>query len=140
MWGKAIMSAGYTMIPNILLEKQHALGLPPTELNVLLILLKHWWRADNLPFPSKETIAACIGVTPRTVQRSIGKLRNDNLIATSKRPGPQGTNLYSFAGLIEELTPHARDALEQRSLHREDREARVKRKRARSSIESKDIR
>lgn len=126
------------MIPNILIEKQHALGLTPRDLNVLLVLLKYWWKADDLPFPSKATIAEYMNVAPRTVQRSITRLRNLGLVETKKRPGTTGTNEYSFQGLIRELTPHARDALEQLEEHKAQRRQQRLRKRARATFRNED--
>ncbi len=37
------MDAGWTAIPSIILDKQHALGLDPIDVNILLQLAKHWW-------------------------------------------------------------------------------------------------
>lgn len=115
-----------------------ALGLTPQELNVLLVLLKHWWTADNLPYPSRARIAEHIGVAPRTIQRSITRLRELGLVETRKRPGPAGTNEYSFQGLIRELSPHARDALELLEKHTAQRRQQRLRKRARATPRNED--
>ncbi|RYZ11198.1 MAG: helix-turn-helix domain-containing protein [Myxococcaceae bacterium] len=132
-WGRPVLQAGWTAVPSILLEKQHALGLRPVDINVLLQLLRHWWNADQKPYPSKETIAQAMGVTARTVQRSISLMVDMKLIERRKRPGPQGTNEISFDGLIERLEPFAAEAVEERATRtkrRQERQARRKPRRA----------
>lgn len=128
-WGRDLLAAGWTVMPSILLEKQHALGLRPIDINVLLQLLKHWWTADSLPYPSKETLAKAMDVSPRTVQRSIAFMEELGFVERKKRPGPQGTNEISFNGLISKLRPHAREAAEERATstkRRQERQARRK--------------
>ncbi len=41
-WGKTTLSRGWTGIPNVLIEHQRSLKLTPTDINILLILLKYW--------------------------------------------------------------------------------------------------
>jgi DNA-binding transcriptional regulator YhcF (GntR family) len=128
-WGRDLMKAGWTILPSIALEKQHALGLRPIDINVLMQLLKHWWHPDDLPFPAKETLAKAMDVSPRTVQRSIAFMEQLGLVSRNKRPGPQGTNEISFEGLIRKLKPHAREAIEERATstkRRQERQARRK--------------
>ncbi len=45
------------VLPSIILEKQHALGLDAIDVNILLQLARHWWYRDNPPHPSKASIA-----------------------------------------------------------------------------------
>ena len=74
-WTKPLMDAGWSVLPNIIIEKQAALGLHPLDMNIILHLVQYWWVADNLPHqywwvadnlphPSVATIAEAIGVTP----------------------------------------------------------------------------
>jgi len=137
-WGKIIPQLGYTIVPNVLIDKQHALGLRPTELNVLLVLLRRWYEPHKLPYPSKGTIADSLGVTPRTVQRAISSLKELKLIETSKRPGPLGTNLYTFRGLRKRIEEHAHDKIAQRKQHGKERQEQLKRKRPRSGQQNRD--
>jgi hypothetical protein len=44
-------------LPSIILDKQPALGISSLDLNILLQLAKYWWKKDDLPYPSKETLA-----------------------------------------------------------------------------------
>ena len=60
-WTKPLMDAGWSVLPNIIIEKQAALGLHPLDMNIILHLVQYWWVADNLPHPSVATIAEAIG-------------------------------------------------------------------------------
>lgn len=109
-WTPTLMDAGWTAIPSVLIERQFQLGLDPLEMNLILHLANYWWRADNLPHPSVRRIAWDIGVSYRTVQRRIAALEHRGLITRITRRHPcfgSNTNLYSFDGLIEALTPWA---------------------------------
>ena len=113
-WTRPLMEAGWTAWPSILLERQHELGLDPLDVNILLQLAKHWWEADNPPYPSKRSIAAAIGVNPRTVQRRIERMEKVGLVHRRERRDPYGgtkTNAYLFDGLIKRATPYARQKL-----------------------------
>ena len=48
-WTRTLMDAGWTVLPSIILEKQHALGLDAVDVNILLQLARHWWYKDNPP-------------------------------------------------------------------------------------------
>ncbi len=54
-WGKGTLDVeGWTAIPNILLERQQVLNIDAVKLNILLVLLKHWWEKPKMPYPSKS--------------------------------------------------------------------------------------
>lgn len=72
-WGDAALP-GWQALPDVLLKQQTVLGLSATDMLVAINLLSYWWYADSLPFPRVRTIADRMGVTARTVQRSIQKL------------------------------------------------------------------
>src|SRR5260370_18470882 len=63
-WSKTLMDAGWTALPSIILDKQHALGIDALDLNILLQLAKYWWKRDDLPYPSTETLTGVSGVDP----------------------------------------------------------------------------
>jgi predicted transcriptional regulator len=109
-WTKPLMASGWLAIPNIIVEKQNAIGLTPLDMNIILHLAMYWWTADNKPRPSKKTIAEAIGVTPRTVQRRIAAMERDGLVRREQqRIAKQGSkpNLYHFDGLIDAAKPYA---------------------------------
>lgn len=70
-WTKDLLAGGWTVLPSIFFEKQHALGLDPIDINIIGHLSIYWWEKANLPHPSVATIAAAINVKPRTVQKHI---------------------------------------------------------------------
>ena len=109
-WGPELTSSGWTAIPNVIVQRQKALGLTPLDVNILLQLLAYWWEPDNLPHPSKGTIAASIGVHPRTVQKRIAGMEAAKFIKRIERKSSLNgglTNKYDFSGLIlqQRLSP-----------------------------------
>ena len=129
-WSKELMAVGWTVIPNIIFERQQALGLDPLDINILLHLASYWWTPEGKPHPSKRTIAAAIGVDPRTVQRRIASLEAAHLIRREERREPgkgSKSNIYHLEGLIEASKPYAiekADELQQKELVRRMRAAR----------------
>jgi DNA-binding MarR family transcriptional regulator len=131
-WSKELMAAGWTVLPSMILEKQHALGLDAIDINIIAHLSIYWWKRANLPHPSVATIAKAIGVTRRTVQKHIKAMEASGFITRhERRQKGQGskTNLYSFEGLIKSVTPYAQEkiaAIAERSKTDADRVARKK--------------
>lgn len=131
-WGKKLMDAGWTAFPSIIVEKQHALGLDPLDVNIILYLSTYWWESENKPHPSKKTIADAIGVTSRTVQRRIADLEKAGFITREYRPDKDKgnkSNKYHFDGLIAAVEPFAQEKLEGIEARREAEADRKKRKR-----------
>ena len=130
-WGKPLMEAGWTLLPNAVLVRQAALGLTSTDMNILLHLMAYWWKEAELPHPSKVTLAKSIGVTARTVQRRIASLERSGFIKRVPRKGPHRgtqTNLYDFSGLIKAATPYAKEMLEERAEKAKEQAKRAARK------------
>jgi len=126
-WTVTLMDAGWTAIPSILLEKQHAFGLDAIDINIILHLARHWWRKDNPPYPSKKTIAECMGIDISTVRRRIATMEKKGLVRRIYRNDPrygQQTNAYKFDGLIEKATPYAQESIDERNRQRMERQAR----------------
>ena len=131
-WTAPLMDAGWTAIPSIILEKQHALGLDPVDVNILLQLAKHWWFMDKLPYPAKTTLAELMNVDPSTVRRHISRMVAAGFIRRiprydAKHHG-QTSNAYEFEGLIKAATPFAQEALKVREERRIEDAARRSRK------------
>lgn len=107
-WGYSILEeAGWTTIPNLLLEKQMVLDLSNTEMLLLIHLISFIHFADAPAFPSISTLAARINQHPRTVQRTINKLISKGFLKRkirAKSVNDKGlSNLYSVEPLIEKL-------------------------------------
>jgi len=132
-WGEATIKYGYTVVPSILLDKQQALGLDALDLAILIHIIKYWWDPDEAPFPRKATLAAALGVDPRTVQRRIASLEKSGLVRRKSRRGDHGgnsSNEYHLDGVIDSLRPHAAEGLRERERQRAEREATRRRRRA----------
>jgi hypothetical protein len=131
-WSKELMAAGWTVLPSMILEKQHALGLDAIDINIIAHLSIYWWKKANLPHPSVATIAKAVGVKPRTIQKHIKAMEASGFITRhERRQAGQGskTNLYSFEGLIKAVTPYAQEktaAIAERSKKDAERVARKK--------------
>lgn len=114
-WSKPLIEAGYTVVPNVIFQRQRALGLTPLDINILLQLFAYWWKPGDLARPSKQTIAAAIGIHESTVRKRIQRLEAGGLIKRIERrvnAARNKPNLYDFAGLIKESTPFALEDIE----------------------------
>lgn len=132
-WTPTLMAAGWTALPSIILDKQHALGITALDLNILMQIAKYWWKKDDLPFPSKETLAETIGVDASTIRRRIQRMENEGLIKRIRRQDPKGgqqSNFYSFDGLIEKMKDHAQEAVELRKKQKTEKTSFLKKKKA----------
>jgi DNA-binding transcriptional regulator YhcF (GntR family) len=141
LWGRDVVASGFAALPSIILEKQSALGLEPIDINIIMQIVRHWRQKDNLPFPSKRRIAEAIGIHPRTVQRRITAMVNAGFIRRVERrntmKGTMSTS-YDFSGLIKLAVPFANEAMEERRLHEQQTDRRLKRKRAKSSTPAQE--
>jgi predicted transcriptional regulator len=130
-WTRPLMRAGWTVLPNVIFERQQALGLDPLDINIILHIASYWWNQGSKPHPSKVTIAKAIGVDPRTIQRRIADLEKGKLIRREQRrvagTGSK-TNIYHLDGLIEAATPYAHEKIQESELKATVRAERAKRK------------
>ena len=103
--------AGYQAVPNMLLFHQSEIGLRSEDLNVLLNITAHWFFRERLPFPRSRTIAKRMGVSERTVQRSLSRLREQGLILKTSF---EGREAYDVTPLLNKLEPFAAKHVELR--------------------------
>lgn len=111
-WGKETMAANYAVIPSALLRGQARLGINATELAILIHLIDHWWKPDEMPWPSKKTLAERLRVGEKTIQRAMAHLEEEGLIQRKKRfnrTGARTSNEYDLAPLVARLKPIAKD-------------------------------
>jgi predicted transcriptional regulator len=135
-WSKTLMDAGWTALPSIILDKQHGLGIDALDLNILLQLAKYWWKRDDLPYPSKETLAEVIGVDRSTIRRRIKRMESEGLIQRIDRydaKGGQQSNHYSFDGLIDKMKPHAQEVLDLRNRQKSEKDTLLRKKKAKTA-------
>lgn len=110
-WGDAI-EAGFQVVPDVLLRYQAKLGLAPLDIVILLNVLLHWWSTKELPFPRLATVAARVGVSPRSIERRIVALEKRGFI---RRLPPErqidGITIRRFdlSGIVTELQNIARN-------------------------------
>jgi predicted transcriptional regulator len=114
-WGKKVIEAGYTSVPDVLIRYQQRLKLKPLDVNVVLHLLSYWWKAPDLPRPSKNTLAAAIKVTPSTIRRCLQRLEKAGYVTRIEHRKKYGSrpNEYDPAGLVKALQPLALEELEE---------------------------
>jgi DNA-binding transcriptional regulator YhcF (GntR family) len=130
-WTATLMKAGWTVFPNVIFERQQALGLDAIDINILLHIASYWWTKEGKPHPSKKTIATAIGIEPRTVQRHIARLEAAKLIRREQRRNSANssqTNIYHLDGLIEAAKPFALEKIAEREAKAAEKAARAARK------------
>ena len=96
-WTHDILSAGWTLVPNVLIERQAELKLSPLDRNIILHLLARWWVPEIRPRLAKSTIAKAMNVSTKTVQRRIAAMERAGL--SNAEPAPMSnmvemTNIY----------------------------------------------
>ena len=127
-WGNDLLETGWTGLPNVLIEKQHALGLDVIDLGIILHLVKHWWSATEPPFPSKGRMAQAMGISKRTVQRHVAEMEAKGYVTREQqRRGGGRANRYHLDGLIEKLKPFAEEANQEKQERIRNRAARLRR-------------
>lgn len=139
-WTAPVLAAGWNAFPSIVIEKQEALGLDAIDMNIILHLSNYWWVKDNLPHPSVGAVAKALGIKDRTVQKRIKALCDAGFMEKQERRHTKygsDTNLYSFNGLIEKVTPFAKEKLEQIKKHQEEKATRLARKRPKLVVSNK---
>lgn len=102
-WGEIIkgVNGGWTGIPNLMLKKQGELGLKALELNVLINLIRFWWSPENAPYPSLEKMAEEMGVSSRTIYRTISTLEEKGFINRIQEEGKP--TKYELLRFVEKL-------------------------------------
>jgi len=109
-WGIPAIRAGYQILPDALLRGQHLLKLTATDIVVIANLNQTWWFVDQLPYLQPHTIAKRMGVSERSVQRSLRRLRKKRLLRQVREQQPDGTVRYfhNLSGLRAQLDQLAR--------------------------------
>lgn len=104
-----VAKAGFQPLPDVLLFHQAELKLRSEDLNVLLNIMAHWYSPDRWPFPRPTTIAKRMGVSERSVQRSIARMHK--LMLINKTKNSDGKTAYDLTPLVEALRPYAEKRL-----------------------------
>ena len=103
----ASVASRFTIVPALLFEKQRELNIGATEFAIVLQLMSFWWKADDLPWPSKQKLASRLDMDPSNVRRHITRLCKKGILErvprTDKATHRQESNKYSFKPLIRKL-------------------------------------
>jgi hypothetical protein len=141
-WSRAVMDVkGFCLFPSLLLYAQARLKMTPTHLAVVLHLIDYWWHVDRKPWPSKSTLGARLGLSPRQVQRQMAELEKMGLLQRNERRGGHRgklSNEYDLSGLVvrlKELEPEFREIEEEAEKKRAAVARPGFRKRARTAAE-----
>lgn len=113
-WGKTLIAAGFTALPDVIFQYQKALKLKPLDVLILLHLASYWWKPNENPWPSKGKIADAIDVDPRTVQRAIKKMEDMGYVRRIQRMASVGDNLtneYDLRGLVKAAEKFAEEKI-----------------------------
>lgn len=99
-WGRTVLDAGWTGIPNALLRYAADLKLDPTETLVLIYLMRFWWKTEDLPYPSITKTSQEMGVSRKTMTKKFASLKEKGYIT----PVKQGARTkFSLEGLRKAL-------------------------------------
>lgn len=119
-WGSAL-TAGFQIIPSVLIRAQNQLGLDAVDCVVLLNLTLHWWKKDALPYPPPALIARRMGVSRRTIERRLLRLQEAGWLERLPAEGIDGqlvVRKYDLSGMVRRLQHAAIIGLHQRDYQR----------------------
>lgn len=100
------LDMGWTVIPSALLKGLPRLHIGATDLATLICLIDYWWAPESAPWPSKRALAERLGVSQKTIQRSLKRLQDEKLIISEARrstSGGQTSNRYDLSPLVKRL-------------------------------------
>jgi hypothetical protein len=90
-----------------LLLHQADLGLSSEGLNVLLNFIAHWHADGRMAYPHTNTIAKRMGISRRSVQRSVSLLIKNGFMAKVPKRSRTDRQGYDLRPLVEKLKPYA---------------------------------
>lgn len=83
-FGDEILQAGFTAIPNLVLERYAALGVTPLELAFTIHVWHYWWNERD-PYPALNTIAERMATSRRQVRRYVESLKEKGFLTVRER-------------------------------------------------------
>lgn len=118
IFGPAVMSHGFTGVPNILVRGQKRLGLNTAQFNILVQLLSYWMDPAKPPFPSKRKLLERLEMSETTLQKHIRDLEKQGFLEREQQTtaaGDFGSNIYHLDGLVRKLKKLAPDFDDERA-------------------------
>ena len=140
IFGTAVMSHGFTGVPNILVRGQKRLGLNAAQFNILVQLLSYWMDPAKPPFPSKRKLLERLEMSETTLQKHIRALEAQGFLKREQQTtaaGDFGSNVYHLDGLVlklKKLAPDFDDERAEREAARQQTERPNARANARAAI------
>jgi Helix-turn-helix domain len=104
-FGNEILQAGFTAVPNLVLDHYGTLGITSAEMMFVIHIWQYWWTEKN-PYPSLQAIADRMATSRRQVRRYTESLKEKGLLRVNERRQPglgQVSSEYDFAPLIEQV-------------------------------------
>ena len=104
-FGNEILQAGFTAVPNLVLDHYGTLGITSAEMMFVIHVWQYWWTEKN-PYPSLQAIADRMATSRRQVRRYTESLKEKGLLRVNERRQPglgQVSSEYDFAPLIEQV-------------------------------------
>lgn len=102
-----VTDPGFLTLPYVLLLHQADLKISSEHLNVLLNVIAHWHSNGRMPYPRTTTIAKRMGISPRSVQRSLSWLIKNEFLAKAPRASRDDPQQYNMLPLVQKLKPYA---------------------------------
>jgi len=103
-WGVAVKPGRFQILPDALLRWQYELKLSAIDVLVIANLNQAWWYANRLPYLTPQMIAKRMGISERTVQRSLRHLRRRKFLRLVREVMPDKT--VRFTHDLSGLRPH----------------------------------
>lgn len=99
-WTPVISKTGFTMVPNIFLERFVELNITTSEAMLLILLVSFKWT-KQAPFPSVQKLASQMGCSERNVRKLCKSLES---VGYLKRISREGTsNQFDLSGPFAKL-------------------------------------
>lgn len=117
-FGNEILEAGFTTIPNLVLDTYHALGITPDEMMFTIHVWQFWWGRGN-PYPSLGAIAERMGKSWRSVHRYAKSLEDKGYLTITARfhDGTRQTSSeYDYTPLLDAVVALGRTPAQSRSV------------------------
>lgn len=111
-FGDAILQAGHTSIPNLVLNHYSELGISSNEMMFVIHVWQYWWTERN-PYPSLNSIASRMNISRRQARNYTQSLKSKGFLIVRERFTPafgQTTSEYDFSPLLRAVEGAAEDA------------------------------
>ena len=109
-FGDEVLEAGFTTVPNLVLDHYATLGITSDEMMFTIHIWQYWWTERD-PYPSLATVAAKMGKSWRTAHRYAKSLEKKQMLRITHRDrddGGQSTSEYDFEPMINAVVQSAR--------------------------------